>query len=233
MVNAEEGPAPLLPSSPDLTVEDVTCYPSDTELAYSYRVVMTPPKAGVEDAKCAPDKAELLGAMAADWENVKKHASKALAMSASTAETIGDRPRNRMTHTLLVPRAGLAGAAAVGDPNRMEEFAPGGASTLAALTAVCGPPESTETWDPAVALACRISGNTYWWGCTGVAVDATDNITHLMLRHYPGPDPALEAGYEAAPRPASGTATEAAPEGAPEGPPPAAPGGEAAPDTAK
>jgi hypothetical protein len=119
-----------------------------------------------------------------DWQNVKAKAMKALALSRNDDETLGGVPRHDLMCTVAIPRAGMPLSGKLAEKD-IVTFTSGDAKDLVSVAKACGEPTHTETWTREGACL-GLSGETYWWGRVGLATDASGEISHVLVRAYPG-----------------------------------------------
>jgi sorbitol-specific phosphotransferase system component IIA len=115
---------------------------------------------------------------------VKVKAMKALALSRNDDETLGEVPRRDLVCTVVIPRSGTPLSGKLADKD-IVTFTSGAAKDLASVIKACGEPAHTETWTREGACL-GLSGETYWWGRVGLAADASGEISHVLIRAYPG-----------------------------------------------
>jgi hypothetical protein len=175
---------PFTGTGPDPYVEVVTFYPLGKETHSRFAVFFSPPEG--EAPKASTDnKEDCVGAPAvSDWQNVKAKAMKALAMSRNDDETLGGVPRHDLVCTVAIPRAGMPLSGKLAEKD-IVTFTSGDAKDLASAVKACGEPMHKETWTREGACL-GLSGETCWWGRVGLAADASGEISHVLVRAYPG-----------------------------------------------
>ena len=98
-------------------------------------------------------------------------------------EALDDASRDKMVHTIAFPKAGATLPEKLANL-QLVSFSPGTAGDLKAITAECGEPDHSETWEYA-AKNLDMAGKTHWWGRFGLAVDEKEAITWMFVRAYP------------------------------------------------
>jgi len=169
-------------SGPDRFFEPTTFYPTGTARSFTFAMFLAPPEG--ETPPVDPETCDCVGAaVAADWENVRANAQKAVAMAGSRGEELDGRPRARMVRTAVLPRGDVAVDGTLQERD-LQTFSPGSATTLSSVAARCGKPGHAEWWVTA-SRAIGLNDETHWWGAIGIAADADGAITHLLFRAYP------------------------------------------------
>ena len=169
-------------SGPDRFFEPTTFYPAGTQRSLTFAMFLAPPEG--ETPAADPETCDCVGAaVAADWENVRANAHKAVAMAGSLGEELDGTPRARMVRNAVLPRGDVPVDGSLQERD-LQTFSPGSATALGSVAARCGKPGHTEWWVTA-SRAIGLNGETHWWGNIGVAADADGAITHLLFRAYP------------------------------------------------
>jgi len=175
---------PFSGTAPDQYVEVATFYPAGKETRYRLAVFYSPPDEKAS-AAAADAKVDCIAApVARDWESLKVKLMKALDMSRSSDEVLKRVPRSNLVCTVVLPRVGtpLSGKLA---GKETETFTPGDAKDIAAVLKACGEPDHKETWTH-MGACVGLSGETVWWGRIGLGLDAAGEISHVLVRAYPG-----------------------------------------------
>jgi hypothetical protein len=176
-----QGPA-FSAAGPDEYLEVTTLFPAGSEKALTLAIFLAPEKgkstrADTKIEDCVGD------LVASNWAGIKADVDKALIMTSSPSEMIHGVPRSALVITAVLPqdKTLLTGAF---QGKQIETFLVGSETNLDEIIAACGQPEYTEGWyGPARQIG--LSGQTFWWGRVGIAVNAADTITHLLIRTYP------------------------------------------------
>ena len=177
-------PAASLGTGPDGYLESATFFPTDTERSFRYAVFLARPDGEVSNTPTDAKEDCVGNPVANDWKTVKEKAKKALVMSGSTAEEVDDAPRNKLVSTIVLPKSGTELSGKL-EGRTIETFTPGTTKDLKSVVKACGDPDHTEMWSQQARCA-DLDSEVRWWGRIGLAADTEGNITHVLLRAYPG-----------------------------------------------
>jgi hypothetical protein len=176
--------------------EPVTFFPATTEHSFALALFYGP-AASEATGKYSKLDGKAGDKIAANWSEMKSRADKGLALVRPGTEPIDGTTRNRLTHTSVFPRQGTSLLPPfAGSP--VEFFFPKAEATIKVLKELLGEPETVEQW-LGHGREVGLTGEVFWWGNTGVAANPQGELTHILVRTLPSPEPAKpEAETEAA-----------------------------------
>lgn len=169
--------------SPDRRLELTTLFPAGTQRSFTVPLFVTPTQ-GVT-ATVNSERSQSVGApVAANWDALHKDLTKAITLASAPSPEGSGLPLDKMVITAVVPRDLAQVSAALKERNAIT-FSPGKLADLAGVIAECGKADHAETWNR-LSKEAGLEGTVYWWGSIGLAVDANEKVSHILLRSYPG-----------------------------------------------
>ncbi len=125
--------------------------------------------------------------VAANGKDVIGKEGLAFAFDKAMPSAVSGLDRGDAVRTAVVPRKDVKLQEKL-NGHSVETFLAGEIRTLNDLVAKVGQPAYMENWSTPVTEWFGLSAKTHWWRGVGVACDARGEITHILIRNYPGDD---------------------------------------------